>query len=214
MDLYYSEMTFLPLFPLNLVAYPGEQLNLHIFEPRYRQLITECEQEKRTFGIPTYLHDRLTSYGTEMRIVEIHRRYEDGRMDISTLGLRVFYTKSVTNPVTDKLYAGGEVEFLENEPLAQIMPGLLERLKRLYQLLQTPFTFNLQQPHFSFYIAHKVGLSLEREYELLRLTSETERQVFLIRHLEEVLPVIAEMERTKERIRLNGHFKNLDPLNY
>ncbi|MEO1628994.1 MAG: LON peptidase substrate-binding domain-containing protein, partial [Bacteroidota bacterium] len=46
-----------PLFPLKLVVYPGEQLNLHIFEPRYKQLIRECEQNKVTFGIPAFIND-------------------------------------------------------------------------------------------------------------------------------------------------------------
>ncbi|MCU0326286.1 MAG: LON peptidase substrate-binding domain-containing protein [Spirosomaceae bacterium] len=80
----------LPFFPLNLVAYPHEDLNLHIFEPRYRQLINECLETGQTFGIPPFINNRLLGYGTEMKVVELSKRYENGRMDIKTRGLRIF----------------------------------------------------------------------------------------------------------------------------
>ncbi|MFN8358162.1 MAG: LON peptidase substrate-binding domain-containing protein [Spirosomataceae bacterium] len=207
---------FLPLFPLNLVAYPQEDLNLHIFEPRYRQLINECLSEQKTFGIPPFINNRLLGYGTEMVVKRLVRRHEDGRMDIETRGIGLFRIVDFQNPVPQKLYAGAEVVLVEhfNEVPMEVMPGLLERLKRLYQLIQVPFSFNTADPLFSFQVAHKIGLSVEEEYELLTISSETHRQAFLMKHLEKTLPVITEMERTKERIRMNGHFKNLDPLNF
>ncbi|MEZ4904943.1 MAG: hypothetical protein R2822_25920 [Spirosomataceae bacterium] len=82
-----------------------------------------------------------------------------------------------------------------------------------YDILQTKVDFDTQLPLFSYQVAHKVGLSQE-EYHLLTLDSETSRQRYLLRHLNKVIPVMTEMERTKERIKLNGHFKNLDPLNF
>ncbi len=206
----------LPLFPLNLVAFPGEKLNLHIFEPRYRQLINECWSNGNTFGIPPFIKSRLLGYGTEMQVTHIVKRYDDGRMDIKTEGLGVFRVIDFQNPVPQKLYAGGEVVLVEQqeELILDVMPGLLERLKRLYQLIKIAFDFDVTVPMFSYQIAHKVGLSLENEYELLTINSETKRQAYLIQHLERTLPIVTEMERTKERIRMNGHFKNLDPLSF
>ena len=204
----------LPFFPLNLVPYPGEALNLHIFEPRYRQLINECLDEGGTFGIPVFLDNKLPGFGTEMRVTQLAKRYDDGRMDIRTEGLRVFRLITFQNPVPDKLYAGGSVEFQPNEPYADVMPGLAERLRRLYHLLQVPTALETDSETFSYTVAHKIGLSIGEEYELLTMPRETERQAYLIRHLERVLPVVAEVERTKERIRQNGHFKDLDPLNF
>ncbi len=204
----------LPFFPLNLVAYPGEALNLHIFEPRYRQLINECLDGSGTFGIPVFLDNKLPGFGTEMRVTQLARRYDDGRLDIKTQGLRVFRIVTFQNPTPGKLYSGGTVEFQPNEPYADVMPGLTERLRRLYQLLQVPTVFDTTSDTFSYTVAHKIGLSVEEEYEVLTLLRETERQAYLIRHLERVLPVVAEVERTKERIRQNGHFKDLDPLNF
>jgi ATP-dependent protease La (LON) substrate-binding domain len=207
---------FLPLFPLNLIAFPMEDLNLHIFEPRYRQLINECLDNGATFGIPTFLEGRMPGFGTEVKILSLSKRYEDGRMDIHTQGIRVFRILDFQNPVPMKLYAGGVVELLPEPPVSpSVMIGLTERVKTLYNLLGETNTFDVNKPQpYSFQIAHKIGLSLEEEYNLLKMPTEAERQGFLIQHLERLIPILQEVERTKERIKLNGHFKNLDPLKF
>jgi hypothetical protein len=207
--------SFLPFFPLNLVAYPTENLNLHIFEPRYRQLINECWEEQKTFGIPAFINNKLPGYGTEMQIVSLSKRYEDGRMDIKTKGLKVFRMLNFQNPVPNKLYAGGKIAYVEDTDAPEgVISELLLQLDRLHHILQTKVDFNAQLQPFSYQVGHKVGLSQEEEYHLLTIDSETERQRYILRHLNKVIPVMSEMERTKERIKLNGHFKNLDPLNF
>lgn len=207
---------FLPLFPLNLVVYPMEQFNLHIFEPRYRQLINECLDNGTTFGVPTFLEGRLAGFGTEVKIVSLAKRYDDGRMDIHTQGIRSFEVLDFQNPAPLKPYAGGVVALLpEPEIKPLVMAGLLERVKTLYDLLEETHNFDSRKPQpYSFQIGHKIGLSLLDEYELLKIETETERQGFLIQHLERIIPVLQEVERTKEKIKMNGHFKNLDPLNF
>jgi hypothetical protein len=207
--------SFLPFFPLNLVAYPTENLNLHIFEPRYRQLINECLEEQKTFGIPAFINNKLPGYGTEMQIVSLSKSYEDGRMDIKTKGLKVFRMLNFQNPVPNKLYAGGRITYVEDTDTPDgVISELLLQLDRLHHILQTKVDFDTQVQQFSYQIGHKVGLSQEEEYHLLTIDSETERQRYILRHLNKVVPVMSEMERTKERIKLNGHFKNLDPLNF
>ena len=64
-------INFIPIFPLELVVYPGEELNLHIFEPRYKELITECFAEAKPFGIPTVLGDTVAETGTMVEITEM-----------------------------------------------------------------------------------------------------------------------------------------------
>lgn len=208
-------MLFLPLFPLNLVAYPTQSLNLHIFEPRYRQLINECWEQQTTFGIPAYIAGKLMPYGCQMQITEIVKRYDDGKMDIKTEGLRVIKLLTFENPAPNRLYAGGEVEVIADvaapiEPLS----GLINRLQRLYEALQVNNTYDVSARYFSYTIGHKVGFSIEQEYEMLRIDSELERQQYIIQHLDNALPIVSEMERTKGIIRMNGHFKNLDPLSF
>ena len=205
----------LPLFPLNLIVYPGEDLSLHVFEPRYRQLIGECIEEERTFGIPAFINNKLPGYGTEMHVTTLHKRYDDGRMDVKSKGLSIFRLVNFENPVAGKLYAGGDVDLVEpGDGFSAHVDSLAERVGQLYGLLQIETDYDPTVENFSYRVAHKVGLSIEQEYELLTLESEAERQLFLIKHLNNVLPVVADMERTKDRIRMNGHFKNLDPLNF
>jgi uncharacterized protein len=99
-----------PMFPLNLVVFPGEKLNLHIFEQRYRQLIEDLRPATEPlFGIPVYT-DHLMEYGTMVRLEKVVRKYEDGRYDISTSGQKVFKLLDFKNPAKNKLYAAGLVE--------------------------------------------------------------------------------------------------------
>ena len=81
---------FIPIFPLGIVVYPGENLNLHIFEPRYTQLIKECHSQKKQFGIPTLIENSLQDYGSLVTILEITKIHEDGEMDIKTQGQGFF----------------------------------------------------------------------------------------------------------------------------
>jgi hypothetical protein len=209
-------MNFLPLFPLNLVVFPHEDLNLHIFEPRYRQLIDECLDEKKTFGIPSFVNSKLLGYGTEVKVKLLSKRYGDGRMDIKTKGIRIFRIVDFQNPANGKLYAGGEVIFIENEDLNDVInPYLLSLVEKLYQILKVKVDF--EKPEympFSHRIVHKIGISMQEEYEILITSNEKLRQEILIDHLERIIPVVTEVERTKERIAMNGHFKELDPLNF
>lgn len=209
-------MSFLPLFPLNLVVFPHEDLNLRIFEPRYKELINECLENQTTFGIPTFVNNKVAGYGTEVHITQLSKRHDDGRMDIKTKGLRVFRIVDFQNPVEGKLYSGGEVAFENNQDLSEeVNPFLLSLIDRLYKLLKINVDYHKPdyQP-FSYRIAHKIGLSTSEEYHLLTVPSETERQKILITHLERIIPVVSEVERAKERIAMNGHFKELDTLNF
>jgi len=81
---------FIPIFPLNVVVYPGEALNLHIFEERYKQLINECFAEKKPFGIPVVLNKKMEEMGTLVEITAIAEKFDDGKMNIVTKGISVF----------------------------------------------------------------------------------------------------------------------------
>jgi hypothetical protein len=170
--------------------------------------------EGKTFGIPVFLDGKMPGFGTEVKIIKLSKKYEDGRMDIRTQGIRVFRILDFQNPVEMKLYSGGVVELLtEPEISPSVMIGLTQRVATLYEYLGEENTFDPDKPQpYSFQIAHKIGLSQEQEYSLLKMPMEAERQGFLIQHLERIIPILQEVEKTKERIKLNGHFKNLDPL--
>lgn len=201
---------FIPIFPLELVVYPGEELNLHIFEPRYKQLIQECHSGKKAFGIPTVLQT-LQEFGSLVEITELSKVYDNGEMDIKTKGIQVFRVLEVVNKVPDKLYYGAIVNYPENRTRgnSEVMSSLLSSVRHLHRLLKVAKSFKKEDHELTTYdLAHHVGLSLEEEYEFLTLLDERQRQEYLKRHLAKSIPTVAGMEELKEKIKLNGHFKN------
>lgn len=203
---------FIPIFPLGIVVYPGENLNLHIFEPKYKQLIRECHEQKKAFGIPTVVENKMRDLGSLVTITEIFRVEDNGEMDIRARGERVFRILEVIKSVPDKLYSGAIVNYPDTyergnvEQMRKVMAGIRD----LHRLLKVSKEFNKPDEEIKCYeVAHHIGLSLEEEYELLGLLDERQRQEYLKRHLTKVIPMIAGMEQLKEKIKLNGHFKNL-----
>ncbi|MBN9298738.1 MAG: LON peptidase substrate-binding domain-containing protein [Filimonas sp.] len=207
---------FIRIFPLGVVVYPNEKLNLHIFEDRYRQLIHECYAEKKPFGIPTVIDDKVMEMGTLVEIREIVKTYDDGKMDITTKGLHVFRVLEIIKEVPDKLYSGAIVTYPENNELQQreMIKRVMAGIRELHKLLKVEKNFTKPDEELvSYDIAHHAGLSIQEEYEFLGLLQENQRLEYLKRHLAKVLPVIKGMEELKERIHLNGHFKELKGFN-
>ena len=205
----------LPLFPLKSVFYPGETVPLHIFEDRYKQLIDDCRKEALTFGIPVYI-DNAISYGTEVQLVEVVNSYESGEMDVVCVARQVFKVLSFQKQIEGKLYAGGEVEFLEieNDADESLREEVLQKVEELYDIMDVPFTKTSPKQFNSYSLAHKMGLSFEQEYELLLMTRETDRLNFIKNHLQTTTNMLTELNRTKDVIEMNGHFKNFDPLDF
>ena len=107
---------FLALFPLQLALFPGEHVPLHIFEPRYKQLISECRDEGMTFGIPAFVAGNLSVYGTEVELAQILETHPNGEMDIVVRGIRVFKILELQRDVPDKLYSAATIEFVVDHP--------------------------------------------------------------------------------------------------
>jgi len=209
---------FIPIFPLGIVVFPGESLNLHIFEPRYKQLINECFTDKKIFGIPVIINNNMNEMGTAVTIEEITKLYDNGEMDIKTRGTKVFRTLEMIKEVPGKLYSGAIVNYpnnIEDGGIPELMQKVLNALHELHRLLKIEKDFKKPDDQLvSYDIAHHTGLSLQQEYELLELLQEVQRQEYLKRHISKVLPVLAEMEALKEKIKLNGHFKNMSSMDF
>jgi uncharacterized protein len=215
---------FIPIFPLELVVYPGEKLNLHIFEPRYKQLINECLATKKMFGIPAVIDKKMQDYGTLMEVTELvsagGKAETPGSLgrgggDIKTRGVRIFRILEIIRNIPDKLYSGAIVNYPVNRSSGypHVMKIVLNHMKEMYRLLgiKSPGNFR-NKTEFdltSYDVAHHIGLSAQEEYELLCLEDERQRQEYIKIHLAKIIPVIAETEKLKEKIKLNGHFKNL-----
>jgi Lon protease-like protein len=208
---------FIPIFPLDIVAYPDEILPLHIFEPRYKQMIRECIEHQKPFGIPTVIEKKIAEYGTQMNILSLEKTFDNGEMDIRIQGMRVFRILEVIREIPEKLYSGAIVNYLENNRKGSpaVMNRLVKQVRVLHGILKLEKEFSKNDKELTSYdIAHHAGLSVQQEYDLLCLMQELQRQEYLKRHLKKVIPIMSEIELLKERIKLNGHFKSLSIDNF
>mgnify|MGYP000447737248 CR=1 FL=1 len=207
---------FLPLFPLKLVAFPGERLNLHIFEPRYKQLFRECQENQITFGIPAFINDKIAAIGTELKLEKIEKTYEDGGLDVRTVGIGIFKIEEYYSQAPNKLYPGADIERLSivkesgNPELNEKIYGYLMELFSTLSISKHKIPENAQS-FVSYDVGHHLGLSLDQEYTLLSIEDEVTRQKYIHAHLEKIVPVAKEMEKLKERALMNGHFKKMIP---
>jgi Lon protease-like protein len=202
----------IPIFPLELVVYPGEGLNLHIFELRYQQLINDTVKSKKPFGIPAVVNRKLGGLGTTVELKSVSNVQPDGQMDIKTEGRQIFRVVRWVKLYPGKLYSGAVVEYPETDVAgdAVLMRQIIAGMKKLHDSLKVKKKLPKPAAKLTSYdVAHYLGLNLDQEYALLGLFSEAERQKFLSRNLEVLLPVAASMESLKDKIKLNGHFKHL-----
>jgi len=208
---------FIPIFPLSIIVFPGENLNLHIFEPRYKQLITECFEQKKPFGIPAVVNKELKELGTLVEIKEIKKVYEDGKMDVTSSGVKVFRMLELIKEVPDKLYSGAIVTYPDDADDGNrlLMQKVVQGIKALHKLIEVSKDFKKPEEELkAFDVAHHMGLNVEEEYELLSLFREAQRQEYLKRHLGKVLPMLTEMDSLKVKVKLNGHFRNLEGFSF
>jgi hypothetical protein len=205
----------IPLFPLQSIFFPGETVPLHIFEERYKQLITDCREEAITFGIPVFINNKM-EYGVEVQLVEVVSTYDSGEMDVVCVARQVFKLLAFEKNMPGKLYAGGIVKLLDYDFEASIekKQTIIKGIHQLYAIMEVPFKELNVEAFNSFTLAHKIGLSFEQEYQLLQIPSENDRLNFISLHLTATITVLSEVERTKKIIELNGHFKNFDPLDF
>ncbi len=207
----------LPHFPLELVPFPGERINLHIFEPRYRQLIHQVDQTGSTFCIPAVIDRKVQSVGTEMALIAIEKRYDDGRLDVTVEGLGVVRIIDFFPMMIGWLYPGGSVERIQSFSNGHDLNRLriIDLVRELWQLLgvekEVPGIKDLETV---FRIGHYIGLSLQQEYDLLTLSEELDRQNSVIAHLEQMLPSVKRVEEVRRKASMNGHFRELPPADW
>lgn len=197
----------LALFPLELVLFPDMPLPLHIFEPRYKQMIQKCLETSVGFGVVLSRSDGFANIGCTAKIVQVVRKYSDGRMDILTAGKTPF---QVVETFEDRLYLEGAVEYLEDEvrnaaelATAQLMP-LYEECHTLIfgQEPQFPPT---EPSRLSYLIASELPFDLDYKQSILEMRSEAGRQRNLIERMTEWIPQLVYRDRVRRKSGGNGH---------
>jgi Lon protease-like protein len=202
----------IPLFPLNVVLLPGADLPLHIFEPRYRKMVRDCLDNKSEFGVLLALADGVAGTGCTAEILEVVKTYDDGRMDILTVGRAPF---RVVELFTEVPLLEGSVDYLDDR-YAPESPETQKSLIDIYEACHTLIFGDYPrdaaesegQEQFSYTIASRLPMDLLWKQRMLELRTEAERQERLLAYLRDWAPHLQKVE-TQQR-RAAGHGSGLN----
>jgi ATP-dependent Lon protease len=201
----------IPLFPLNVVLLPGADLPLHIFEPRYLDMVNRCLKERSVFGVLLALPKGVARVGCTAEIIEVVKPYNDETMDILTVGRDPF---RVIKFFEEKTLAEGHVDYLEDRE-APANPSMRRELVELYETCHTlvfeDYPKNTdpdQSAQISFVIAGSLPMDLLWKQQILELRSESDRQERLVGYLRAWAPHLQKTGVMRQRAGGNGHGLN------
>ncbi len=228
-----QENMWLALFPLQLVPLPGEEIPLHIFEPRYQAMIRRCEAGSEPFGIVLAVEDRLAAVGCGVVVERIIRRYPDGKLDM--LGRCGSRFRLLEIRQHEDGYIEGWVEPLADSPEPRD-DDARETLLSLYSEFRRLLSEGEQEDRYvderkdpsddaapeeaagsdpqdaetslTFTIAAEARMDLQERQQFLEMTSERRREQVLMRHLARLLPVLRGANANRRLVRGNGRLKS------
>jgi Lon protease-like protein len=196
----------IPLFPLDVVLFPGTPLPLHIFEPRYKEMIGECLAQHRTFGVVRALEQGLAEVGCTAEIITVIKEYPDGRLDLVTEGRKRFELVRVNQ---ERSFLQAEVLMIDDEPGTSSKADSARAVQLHSELLAIAGTtqdLSAADPLLlSFYLAGSLPLDLDFKQKLLALRSEPERLSLLIQYFETIAPNLRRAANAREKAGGNGH---------
>ncbi|MGB6670367.1 MAG: LON peptidase substrate-binding domain-containing protein [Candidatus Acidiferrum sp.] len=201
----------IPLFPLNVVLLPGADLPLHIFEPRYLEMVSRCLKDKSEFGILLALPKGVVRVGCSAEIIEVANRNADGTMDILTVGREPF---RVIEFFDENPLAEGQVDYLEDrdsETNAALQHELVELYETCYTLIYEDYPKNTegeQSTQLSFIVAGSLPMDLMWKQQILELRTEGDRQERLVGYLRAWAPHLQKTGVMRQRAGGNGHALN------
>lgn len=206
------ETEILPLFPLNVVLFPQSQLPLHIFEDRYKTLISECITYDSVFGINLIHEQQIRSIGCTAAVKEVTRRYDDGRMDIIVEGRRRYTLHNLVE--APHPYYSGSISWYEDidkhadEDLRMRAVSLHnEFVKAVFNgAVEQVLTDDVRKTR-AFHLVQKSGLDLLQRQVFLSMNSENNRLSFLINHLESMLPLLVSKKKVEELAKNDGYIQ-------
>ena len=200
-------MTVLPLFPLEVVLLPGSPLPLHIFEPRYKEMIGECLERNQVFGVVRAKEGGVAEIGSTAEIMSVTKKYEDGRMDIVTVGRDRFEVLHVNQ---ERSFLQGEVSYLRDEAGAASGEEISQAMKLHSEIMtlagaQPADSADIDKQQLSFYLAGSLPLDLDFKQALLGMKSEPERLQAIISFFETILPSMRRTVHVRRKAGGNGH---------
>jgi Lon protease-like protein len=188
-----------------VVLFPGTPLPLHVFEPRYKELISECLEQKKTFGIVRAEEEGLADVGCTAEIVAVTKTYPDGRMDIVTEGRERFEVLEVDE---QRSYLRGDVVYFQDDaenPSTQQIEHAIELHREILTMGGAQQSLPASEDKISFYLAGSLPLDLDFKQALLEMRSEAERIEAVITAFEAILPKLRRAVQSRQKASGNGH---------
>ena len=197
----------LPLFPLDLVLLPGVPLPLHIFEPRYKEMIGECLAQKRPFGVVRAREEGMAEVGCTAEILTVTKEYADGKMDIVTQGRERFEVMQINQ---ERSFLQAEVFYFQDEPGGVARQDIEQALRLHNEILalagaEQEQASAAEDPQLSFHLAGVLPLDLDFKQTLLGMKSEAERLRGIIAYFEALLPGLRRTMHVRHKAGGNGH---------
>jgi Lon protease-like protein len=198
--------SLLPLFPLDVVLFPGAPLPLHIFEPRYKEMIGECLEQKLLFGVVRAQETNLADIGCTAEILAVTKTYDDGRMDIVTQGRDRFEILQLNQ---ERAFLRGEIMYVADEPEKPTQDEVTRAVDLHRQILalansEQDLPEN-EESALSYHLAGSLPLDLDFKQKMLSLRSEAQRIQTVIAYFEAILPNLRRAVTMRQKAGGNGH---------
>jgi Lon protease-like protein len=199
-------LKLLPLFPLEVVLFPEIPLPLHIFEPRYKEMIGECRANDKPFGVIRALEKGIAEVGCTAEIVAVVKEYPDGRLDLVAEGRHRFEVIELNH---DRSFLQAEISLVSDEP-GSGAPAETARVVELHaEILSLAGSVQdlsaVNRAPLSFHIAGTLPFDLDFKQKLLDMRLEADRIRAIAAYLEKIFPHLRRGARTREKAGGNGH---------
>ena len=194
-----SDRLLIPMFPLTIFPLPGEMVPLHIFEPRYRQLLVDAEERDISFGI--YFNHTLNTekFGSLVKLESVMKRYPGGESDIIVKCQDLFSMKTLFRTFKDKLYPGGDVEFWQ----VDLQDPVSTKLRHEFEAFMSQLKINkLPSPCSIFHIANELALDFEDRLKFASVEGD-KKEIFLSSRLKFQAYLLSQAEKSKDVFHLN-----------
>jgi Lon protease-like protein len=199
-------VALLPLFPLELVLLPGTPLPLHIFEPRYKEMIHECIAAEAPFGVVRAFEEGIAEVGCTAEIITLTKEYPDGRMDLICEGRKRFEVIELNR---DRSFLQADVLIVPDDPEAAVQEERVKAVQLHLEILSLAGAVQdlsaADQNQLSFCLAGSLPLDLDFKQKLLAMRSEAQRIQAVAAYLETILPQLKRAARARQTAGGNGH---------
>jgi len=194
-----SELTSIPMFPLSIFPLPGEMVPLHIFEPRYRQLLEDAEKKDITFGIYYNHTTNSEKVGSLVKLESVIKRYKTGESDIIVKCIDLFTLHKLHKTFKDKLYPGGEVAFWKVDANRPMSVGLKEYFDQYHIWLKITHSDKIVS---LFDVANELSLGFDERLKFVKLPIDRQES-YLINQIKYQIQLMRQAENAKDIFHLN-----------